>query len=418
MIPRDWSLPTGWRRTAPERARFIRAQIERARLPDYDPRWQALLALEERLKRHGHRTPLRLPGVNIVEYRRGFPYAVAVRMERFLAEPERLFARAPMQALHSYSSRRDLARLARSPALARLRELQIAGPATLQAPDVGRLADSPHAGGIRALVFDEHRRLSSAAAAALVRSPLFARLTHLNFTSLAVGPAVVEALASAGPANLDTLGLSAVGLRDADLAALASAPALRTVRSLAVSCNDGVLATGLRRLMTSPQVARLRQLDLSATDIGAEGLHVLAESPHLAGLEMLDLSGVDPTPESLTALAHSRHLTSLRALDLGCNHELNVAALCEGRVARNLTFLSLMQVPLGDPGAEALAGAPDLARLGFLSLIYCDIGPAGALALARSPYLDNVQRLWLYGNRLGRPARQALQGRFGERILL
>jgi hypothetical protein len=56
---------------------------------------------------------------------------------------------------------------------------------------------------------------------------------------------------------------------------------------------------GARALARSPNLARLRLLDLSSNGIGDAGALALAESPHLSGLTELDL---DDNPISEQAM--------------------------------------------------------------------------------------------------------------------
>jgi hypothetical protein len=60
--------------------------------------------------------------------------------------------------------------------------------------------------------------------------------------------------------------------------------------------------------------------------------------------------------------------------------------------------------PLGDGGAQALAGSPHLANLTYLCLWANDITNAGLQALLDSPYLPRLQYLILGCNRITEPA--------------
>jgi hypothetical protein len=83
--------------------------------------------------------------------------------------------------------------------------------------------------------------------------------------------------------------------------------------------------------------------------------------------------------------------------------------------------LNLMNNPVGDAGALALAASGALAGLLELDLRDADVNDAGALALADSPYLDGLLRIDLRNRdhrQLGAAAREALTERFGDKVCL
>src|SRR5262245_42389792 len=114
-----------------EWATFIRAQVGAARLPSYDPEHVRLRAAEwavrwsEDLKEEAVRG---LPPGFHWEFRRGFPGLVHATVDDFLEHAPALFNAAPVEHLHlSRPSPDDIARLADSPHLARLRALTLPG---------------------------------------------------------------------------------------------------------------------------------------------------------------------------------------------------------------------------------------------------------------------------------------------------
>src|SRR5437773_1472485 len=97
LIYADWLDEHG----QPERAQFIRLQVERSRLPKYDPRREVLTRLADRLfDRHGADWVAELPrvdGITWAEFDRGFPRAVVARtLSLFEKAAGRLTAAAPI----------------------------------------------------------------------------------------------------------------------------------------------------------------------------------------------------------------------------------------------------------------------------------------------------------------------------------
>lgn len=93
---------------------------------------------------------------------------------------------------------------------------------------------------------------------------------------------------------------------------------------------------------------------------------------------------------------------------------VEIGALAAIELGR-LRELDLGYVPIGAPGAEALAAATSLVRLEALDLRYTRIGDDGLAALARSPLAGSVRRLRLQRNGITAAGVHAL-GRF-ERLV-
>ena len=100
LIYADWLDEHG----RPERAQFIRLQVERSRLPKFDPRREVLGRLADGLfDRHGADWVAELPrvdGITWAEFDRGFPRTVVARtLGYFERAARRLSAAAPIDAL-------------------------------------------------------------------------------------------------------------------------------------------------------------------------------------------------------------------------------------------------------------------------------------------------------------------------------
>ncbi len=171
------------------------------------------------------------------------------------------------------------------------------------------------------------------------------------------------------------------------------------VRSLGV--NDEVMTpAALPRLVTSPHLTNLRELDLGFNPIGTAGGQRLRAWPHLGKLERLQLldcgiglhgaasvlaglwggrvrelglAGNDLGDDAIGLLASSP-LPELRTLHL---HDNNITAtgvvkLLAAAFASQLTELNLHSNPIGDVAAELLLDSPNLTNLRKLN-----VGPNG-----------------------------------------
>jgi hypothetical protein len=111
-------------------------------------------------------------------------------------------------------------------------------------------------------------RLGDAGAAALVASPVFARMAERE-----------------GRIDLRRVEMGRIGAR-----ALADSPALELVEVLDLEGNN-LGDEGLEALAASPYLRRLRELKLRETRINDDGVRALARSEIMATLRLLDLTG-------------------------------------------------------------------------------------------------------------------------------
>jgi uncharacterized protein (TIGR02996 family) len=189
--------------------------------------------------------------------------------------------------------------------------------------------------------------------------------------------------------RLRSLDLAGSGLGWAAASSLAETSSLPRLRRLYLGANS-LGDRGLQILAGSPLLARLDLLELASNGIGDVGLQALAVSPHAARLERLDLFQNRIGPDGARALAESPYLTRLRVLQLENN---------------NIT----------DEGVQALARSPNLAKLEFLHLPAGQIGMAGARALVESAHLAGLKELHA-GLFLGADEEKVLREGFGERL--
>ncbi len=156
--------------------------------------------------------------------------------------------------------------------------------------------------------------------------------------------------------------------------------------------NNQVWPWGVQALAAVPVTARLKRLDLSGNPIADAGADWLASQPGFAGLEELILRS-DEIPFA------------------DCVHAVGAAAVAASQTLTHLRTLSFADQYLGDAGLTGLVRSPNARRLTDLDLSYNGIGALGSTSIERlteSPYLRRLKRLNLDGNRLDRPAIDAL----------
>ncbi|HET8645049.1 MAG TPA: hypothetical protein VFO85_06145, partial [Vicinamibacteria bacterium] len=166
-------------------------------------------------------------------------------------------------------------RIGRAPSLAELRSLTI--NASVSHTGVEALSALPLE-GFRAA---DHR-LDAGAALELVRR--FPRLTRLGLSPGIVGWSLEEFLAAPETARLTELSLDC--LDDADLARIASAPALARLQRLDLGNSTAVTAAGIRALAQSPHL-RLRFFSVQSTRLN--DISSMSGAPAFAGLTELRL---------------------------------------------------------------------------------------------------------------------------------
>jgi uncharacterized protein (TIGR02996 family) len=270
------------------------------------------------------------------------------------------------------------------------------------------------------------------------------RLRELSLEPNAVVPGDADLLTPYAQcpylANLHTLDVFQMNLEDSGAEVLAASEFLRPTKVL-LSCS-GLGPTGLARLLASPFASRLRHLEPSG--LGNWGVPVIAEAP-LDHLRYLTLYDCGCGTAGITALTRSRHLTqlvtldlrlarfkdaavevlagwpglaSVRALDLSQHMQVTgrgVEALVRSPYFRP-EHLELEDTGVGDDGARALAGWPGLANLVTLDLSYTQMHDAGGLALADSPYGQKLRHLKLSGSTLTGGTIARLRARFGTAL--
>lgn len=380
----------------PDRAAFVRAQVEAARADPWAP-----AAVRVRCFR-GSAPPgnwlAELPDLPaglswaVPPFRRGFPALVQARDgAAFVAAADGLFDLAPVESLELAATRAaDLRALRACPGLGRLRRLVIregAGHGTAQA-----LLNSPHLGALEELVIGAGLT-SARTAAAVVAARGFRALRAFSYRDEQPGGAMVAALAGlADPPGLHTLDLQ----------------------------GNLLAAEGLGRLAAAPVAAGVACLDVSDnTRLGPDGFEALAAGV-LPALRALAAMRTFPGPAGVRALGGAAFAPQLAAINLGGNNLGPDAAPALAALARpGLRVLDLRDNRLGDAGAADLLRAGGLGGLLHLDLSENGIGARGAEAVAATAGgLDGLIALDLGGNPIPEPARRQLRERFGDRLLI
>jgi uncharacterized protein (TIGR02996 family) len=351
-----------------DRAEFIRVQVERARLPQWDGR-QVRLRLREQQLLEQHRPAWRadlpdIEGVTWGAFRRGF-----VAMANFAsfavlkASASACWAATPIETVIIRWPRQREA-IGRIPPIAGLRGLTIQATVVDQR-EVDRLANAPLLGTLRALNL-HHCSLGAEGFRRLVASPHLGNLVALRVPFNSIGSEGVSALFDAvSLTSLAELHLSERGI-------------------YGLYGEDPILqATGLEALAAWPGLARVRSLILSGNEVGRDGLRALLRSPHGTGLKELALRANGLNGQAMKEFGEARQGLQLDVLDLGTN---------------------LLRVR----GASYLASAPCLRELKSVELDRCEMPSSAARHLARAPFLSSLRHLNVNYNRLGPEGLHAL----------
>lgn len=429
LIYADWLDEHG----RPERATFIRLQVELARLLRYDPRREVLSRKAGRLLdlyRDDWLAELpTIDGVTWGDFERGFVSAVSVRsIAQFERAAARIWAAAPVHALdlrdpgrmgqtrpyaalrairlRHLPSARWLEEFVNSAFVSTVRTLDLTG-LELENDGVALLARSMALGDLRELVLDDNL-VGVRGIEALARARF--RPTRLSVRGMSGGEAYSDdpAVRSEGVAiiagshrfrDLESLDLSGNEIEDDALAALVQSSHLVNLREL-VLANNELTDVGLEVLAEEGWEMRLASLDLSGNPIGDGGPVQLAEAEVLGELARLSLERCDLGPRGAGDLAGAFWFGGLRALNLNDNDIGPDGAAVIAAAGESLAELRLRNNDLGPQGARRLAGSAKLGGLLILDVSGNGIENAGFRALGQSPHLTKLAVLDLAYNDL------------------
>jgi uncharacterized protein (TIGR02996 family) len=347
----------------PDRAAFIRAQVELDRTEPWEPfavrvRWRQ----PELGSGHFFRNALpRVDGNNVEwprsAFRRGFAWALNVRtasLWRELAEP--IVDREPIGLFRFWSGTLDDWRqVAASECVKHFRELVF----NLN-PNEALLAlrDKSTACGITDLAF---MRASSAGMPEvledLFQSPLGRGIRglffHIGYESR---KELIDAIHLAGP--LKRLGCSSMGIDRDYLRPLLAGPATAELEVLQF-LNESIGDSGMS-LLAETVPTTLRDLTLSSVQMRTAGMGRLAGCDRLPNLRRLNLRGNQLEPRAMKALSQSHALACLRSIDLtNCDIGYKgVRHLTRARFWPNLVEVNLRNTAIPSRGVRHLLDAP------------------------------------------------------------
>lgn len=334
----------------PERAELVRVQLALARTPDDHPRRAELVNREAELRdAHSARWTEPLAGlVTAVEFRRGVPDSVTVTAGTFLERGDELFRKARVRRLRLLDAADAIEKVARSPLLAGVRELDLCGN-DLKLAGVERLVRSPHLDSLAALDLG-FTGLDDRAVVALARSSALVNLTELalNDNDAVTCDGVGELAASpfyAGLRELDLSGNDVAARGVAAVTAPAAFPHLHALRLRSNPLGDEGAERLARWLLLPRVVARTKELDLRDAEIGPAGAAALADSPALVRCEALDLSGNDFGEAGFARFAAAPALPRLRVMRFARNRITDAwLAAVRGRLPALLKQLRLLDL--------------------------------------------------------------------------
>jgi uncharacterized protein (TIGR02996 family) len=368
------------------RAEFIRVQVERARLPQWDARQVRLRLREQELtKLHGKKWKGELPdikGVTWEDFRRGFVATATLSSFAVLRESATAcWAAAPLEAVSVRWPRRDESSETIAP-IPGLRELSITAQ-HIDRDEVARLAELPLLSTLRALNI-RNCNLGGEGFRQLVASPHLGNLTALRVPGNSIGNFAIRALFDAA---------SLTSLAELDLSETGSYG--RTRRSGRYREDPIIEATDLAALARWSGMARLRSLTLSGNDARRNGLRALLRSAHVTGLKELTLRANGLNGQAMQEFGAARSELQLDVLDLGENllEDLGAADLALAPCLSELKVLELDQCEMRLSGARWLVNAPFLSSLRRLNVNYNSFGPEGLYRLLekKPPFLHTLE---------------------------
>ncbi|MBA4186484.1 MAG: hypothetical protein C0467_00555 [Planctomycetaceae bacterium] len=412
----------------PERAEFIRLQIELAQLPAWD-RKAKLLRFRERLLlvRHGEDWRKELPelgGVEWGKFERGF--VAEVILESLKVATKRfdvILAASPVTGIQVNSLDGITAK---PPEPHRwLRSLRLGGPACAVPGFIAQIVNSHWVATLTR--FEVSGTVLATDLAVIAGANRLSQLQELHLTQGSSSDAGIAAVAkSENLANLRVLKLPPYNLGTfatdppitvAGIKCLAASPHLTNLTTLDLG-NQRFTDDGVRAILTSPTFAkletvsftgsaltarafelttgqtRLRDVNLSQCVIGDVGAAALAKSPQFSKVARLDLRACEVGAKGIAALAASPLAKHLRVLDLSDNpvRASGILELSRGRWPE-LHTLNLSTSGLGSESMKAFQAAEGFGRLLDLDLSNNEVGAAGAIAVTRAKWAGHMVRL-------------------------
>ncbi|HEU0029170.1 MAG TPA: hypothetical protein VFQ53_00970 [Kofleriaceae bacterium] len=346
-----------------DRARFIRSQVARAKLPRWDAGVLAM-ELDERAIRRDHEAAWRaeLPtfaGVRYDGFDRGLFAALVFDDAALIPKHiDAAMAACPISGVKMRWPRRGARpKLAAIPGL---RSLTVSGT-LLQKADLAWLAKSPVLSTIEELTL-ENSRLDDDALGELLDSPHLGKLRRLRLPFHQLTNEGLERLTQASLPQLVELDLS-----------------VETMDNVGSGGRDGdvINGEGIVALCGWDQMAKLQRLDLTGNQIGDMGLTAILASPNTKRLKALRIRSIsdydfenDERPDVLPAFRHAKADRQLEELDIGENElsSAGVAALMSSPMLEKLRMFAFDFSHADNELARLLDGAKWLDAVHIMSL--------------------------------------------------
>ena len=450
----DWLDENG----VPERAEFLRTQVELARLPHDDPRRSELEDREHDLlaenEAHWLGDLAAADGLHEWEFERGFLTEIAATPFCLAEHAPAVFATNPVRRWRVMSSEldmgQDLIAAGRSNWIRRLEALDLAGWFE-SIGEMERFLTRSDIGGLRELDLTRRYGLNDLPEI-LARSPFREGLKVLRVGGRYGDDAppldAHEFVRCVQPARLTEFSAVGTMMTADDLRTLLASACFSELTDLGVSDND--LGADAWDAFRSAR-CRLRALDLSGTALGGVALDMLgcaalselrvlaigrcgpavANIPNLSrssfwkqAEELWIGSGIFPT-RGLDLLFESAGPPTFRTLDVSNNslRDDGLARLAVSPWSAVLTWLSVAQNHLTDDGLKAFAAAARFPHLRTLHLSFNNsewsddatdgisqesVGDVGLIALATSSSIPSLRVLNASGTRATHAALEAL----------
>jgi uncharacterized protein (TIGR02996 family) len=372
-------------RDQPERAAFVRAQIELARTPVWEP-FAVLCKWRQTDWLTGNPFRGTLPAVDGFHiewhpeaFRRGFGWRLNVRSQLDWEQMgPQLLNRVPLGEMHLWGGATTLDDWRRFAASSVVRQLRRVHLMSSPIEPLRAIRENPEeALGITDLFFD---RASGAGMPEVVEdllaSPLGQVLRGLHFrVGYEALNLLMEMLGAA--TKLERLSFTTMGLTNDVTRRLTATGALRHLTELHLHSeyslgNEGVFALAV------DLPPGLQDLTCSYVGVKADGVEAIARAEQLTSLRRLNLSQNQLSPRAAKVLAASRSLVGLRSLILNkCRlGDKGVRHLIRSKFWRNLVELDLRDNPISRAGVGYLLDAAIPPDLTALVLDYEQIGTA------------------------------------------
>lgn len=228
-------------------------------------------------------------------------------------------------------------------------------------------------------------------------------IRHLQILDL--GSLLRRVMSSPLLAKVSILTIFAQHLGQPLVAGLAASPHLGQLRGLNIGRNRlGDL--GVETLLDSANWQHLTHLDLKQNSITDRAAWALSESSRIPALKHLLMGSNELQPEGFGAILRMR----LETLDLWQNQLGNYQTSFQmpARIVGTLRELTLCHNGLTPFAMELLTATCDLPELLRLNLGWNHLGNRGLEILARSTWLDSVRSLVLHDNHIGGEGVRAL----------